>query len=82
MAKPFRRSISLAPELDSKVQGIVRHDKTSANRVIESLIQAGLEARESEKQRFFQLTDPLRESKTASEAEKVKQQLARMVFGD
>ena len=43
------------------------------NRVIVELIETGLEAREREKRTFFEL---------ASEQKRLKEELARMTFGD
>ena len=77
----MRRSIALPREIDSKVQKIARRQKRSANQVLGSLIESGLEARESERQRFFRLAERLRDSTDRAERERVKQELARMTFG-
>ena len=77
----MRRSIALPREIDSKVQKIARHQKRSANQVLGSLIESGLEAREAERQRFFQLAERLRSTSDRSELERVKQELSRMTFG-
>lgn len=53
----------------------------SANRVLESLIEAGLEAKEAEKRRFFELTERLRSAVDAAELQQIKEELARMTFG-
>ena len=45
--KLVRRSISLPPEIDTKVQSLASHQHRSANRVIENLIETGLEAKEA-----------------------------------
>ena len=79
--KTIRRSIALPREIDSKVKKIARRQKRSANQVLGSLIESGLEARESERQRFFQLAERLRSATDRSELERVKQELSRMTFG-
>ena len=79
--KTVRRSIALPREIDSKVQRIARRQKRSANQVLGSLIETGLEARESERQRFFQLAERLRSATDRAELERVKSELARMTFG-
>jgi hypothetical protein len=79
--KTIRRSIALPQEIDSKVRKIARHQKRSANQVLGSLIESGLEARESERQRFFQLAERLRSTTDRSELERVKHELSRMTFG-
>jgi predicted transcriptional regulator len=79
--KTVRRSISLPRELDSKVQRLARHQNRSANRILENLIAAGLEAKEAEKRRFFDLAERLRGTDDPAELERVKSEMARMTFG-
>ena len=76
-----RRSVSLSAELDNKVQKIARHQNWSANRVLETLIQAGIEAKEAEKTRFFLLAERLRATSNDQEAKQIKEELARITFG-
>ena len=79
--KTVRRSIALPREIDSKVQKIARRQKRSANQVLGSLIESGLEAKESERQRFFHLAERLRSATDRAELERLKHELARMTFG-
>jgi predicted DNA-binding protein len=79
--KTVRRSISLPAEVDSKVQRMARHQNRSANRVLENLIETGLEAKEAEKRRFFELAERLRTTTDAAELQQIKAELARMTFG-
>jgi predicted transcriptional regulator len=79
--KTVRRSISLPRELDSKVQRLAQRQNRSANRVLENLIEAGLEAKEAEKRRFFELAERLRDTSDPAELERVKNEMARMTFG-
>jgi predicted transcriptional regulator len=79
--KTVRRSISLPRELDSKVQRLAQRQNRSANRVLENLIEAGLEAKEAEKRRFFELAERLRGTDDPVELERVKNEMARMTFG-
>jgi hypothetical protein len=46
------------------------------------LIEAGLQAKEAEKQRFFALADRLTESADPNERQHIKEELARITFGD
>ena len=78
----MRRSISLAAETDAQVQKLARRQRQSASRVLESLIEAGLAAKEAEKRRFFELAERLRATSNPAELEQVKDELARMTFGD
>ncbi len=80
--KQVRQSISLPTGLARRIQGIAKNRKTSATRVVVELIEAGLEAKEAEKQRFFALTDRLIESADPDERQHIKEELARMTFGD
>jgi hypothetical protein len=80
--KQVRRSISLPAELDSKVQRLAAKQKSSANRVLEHLIEAGLEAKEAEKRRFYDLAERLRSATKPDEIAVIKSELARMTFGE
>ena len=79
--RPVRRSISLPPEINTKVQTLAAHQHWSTNRVIENLIETGLQAKETEKCRFFELADRLRTTTDKAELQQIKNELARMTFG-
>lgn len=79
--KTVRRSISLPRELDSQVQSLAYRQKRSANRVLENLIEMGLEAKAAEKRRFFELAERLRDTNDPAELERVKSEMARITFG-
>jgi hypothetical protein len=61
---------------------MARTQKTSANRVLVDLIEAGLHSKEAEKQRFFALANRLVESPDSTERQRIKEELARMTFGE
>jgi predicted transcriptional regulator len=65
-----------------RVQELAKRERTSASRVIVELIETGLEAREREKKRFFELADRLAESSDESERKRLKSELARMTYGE
>ena len=50
--------------------------------MIVALIETRLEAREREKRRFFELADRLVHTTDASEQKRLKEELARMTFGN
>lgn len=50
--------------------------------MIVDLIETGLEAREQEKKTFFELADRLVHSSDAFEQRRIKEELARLTFGD
>ncbi len=54
----------------------------SANRIIVDLIESGIEARERERKRFFELAHRLSRSGDAGEQKRLKEELARMTFGE
>jgi len=55
---------------------------TSTNRGGVDLIAAGLETQESEKKRFFDLADRLARSADRQEQQQLKEELARLTFGE
>ena len=82
LERPIRQSISLPPRVARRVKALARTKKTSANRVVVDLIEAGLEGQEREKKRFFDLADRLVRSSNPEEEKRLKEELARMTFGE
>ena len=80
--KPVRQSVSLSPAVARRIQALAKRQRTSASRMIVELIESGLEARESEKRTFYELADRLASSSDETEVKRLKEQLARMTFGD
>ena len=80
--KPIRQSVSLPPAVARRVQALAKRKRTSANRVLVELIETGLEARENEKRTFYELADRLSQADDESEAMRIKEELARLTFGD
>jgi predicted transcriptional regulator len=80
--KPVRQSISIPTQLARRVRTLAKRQRTSANRVLVELIEAGLESKEAEKQRFFELADRLTKSDDMAVRHKLKQELARLTFGE
>ena len=78
---PVRQSVSLPSRVARRVKALAKTKKTSANRVVVDLIEAGLEAQEREKKLFFDLADRLTRSSDAAEQKRLKDDLARMTFG-
>lgn len=60
----------------------MRSKKSSENHVLVELIESGLEAREKEKARFFELADRLTRAKDSAEQAQLKEELARLTFGE
>ena len=80
--KPIRQSMSLPARLAKRVKALAKHQKTSANRVLVDLIETGLESKEAEKRRFFELADQLSSSTDRAERRRIKEELARLTFGE
>ena len=79
--KLVRRSISLRPEINSKVQILAKRERRSASQILEKLIEAGLETQENEKRRFFELAERMIAATDRSEQQRLKEELARKTFG-
>jgi len=77
-----RQSISLPSSVARRVKTLARRKRISANRVIVDLIETGLEAREREKRAFFELAERLADSSDPAEQKRLKEELARMTFGE
>lgn len=80
--KPVRQSVSLPSRVARRVRSLAQTSNTSANRVIVDLIESGLDVREQEKKRFFELADRLARSRDPEEQKRLKDELARMTFGE
>jgi EAL domain-containing protein (putative c-di-GMP-specific phosphodiesterase class I) len=80
--KSVRQSISIPNQIAKQVKTIAKRERVSANRVLVELIEAGLESKEGEKRRFFELAEKLQTSSDAAEQRHIKEELARMTFGE
>jgi predicted DNA-binding protein len=80
--KSVRQSVSLPARVARRVKSLAQTSKTSANRVIVDLIESGLDTLEQEKERFLGLADRLARSRDPEEQKRLKEELARMTFGE
>jgi predicted DNA-binding protein len=80
--KPVRQSVTLPPGIAHRVKSLAKSSRTSANRILVELIESGLATREQEKQRFLELADRLARSRNREEQSHLKEELARMTFGE
>jgi metal-responsive CopG/Arc/MetJ family transcriptional regulator len=80
--KSVRQSISLPSRLATKVKGLAKSQRTSTNRVLVDLIETGIDSRETERRRFFELADDLTASTDPDEQKRIKKELARLTFGE
>lgn len=80
--KAVRQSVSLPPPLARRVKALARSQKVSSNRILVDLVETGLRSKEEEKRKFLELADRLSKSTDAKEQQELKEQLARMTFGE
>jgi hypothetical protein len=80
--KPVRQSVSLPARLARRVRTLAKNRKISTNRVLVELIESGMESKEAEKSKFFELADQLSSTSNPTERKRIKQILARMTFGE
>jgi predicted DNA-binding protein len=80
--KQVRQSVSLPARVARRVKSLAKTSNTSAARMIVALIESGIEAREQERKRFFELTDELARARDATDQKRLKEELARMTFGE
>ena len=64
------------------MKALAKTSSMSANRTIVDPIESGIEAREQERKRFFELADRLAHSRDAEDRKRIKAELARMTFGE
>jgi hypothetical protein len=80
--RPVRQSVTLPPGIARRVKSLAKSSRTSANRILVDLIESGLAARERERKRFFELADRLTRAPDPEEQSRLKEELARMTFGE
>ena len=78
----LRQSVTFPPDLARRIRSIARSKRTSASRVITELVETGLDAQEQERERFFDLADRLTQSSDPEEQRRLKEELARLTFGE
>jgi hypothetical protein len=76
-----RQSVSLPTRVAKRIRAIAKTRRTSANRVLVDLIEAGLQAKEAEKERFLALARQFKEISDPRESERLREELANMIFG-
>ncbi len=80
--KAVRQSVSLPSPLAKRVKALAKSRKVSSNRILVDLVETGLRSKEEEKRKFLELADRLSKSTDAKEQQELKEQLARMTFGE
>mgnify|MGYP001606171088 CR=1 FL=1 len=80
--KAVRQSVTLPSRVARRVRSLARVRKTSTSRVLVDLIESGLESKDRERQQFLQLAERLAQSKDRAEQARLKEDLARITFGE
>ena len=80
--RPVRQSVTLPARVARRVKTLAQTSKTSTSRVVADLINSGLDVREQEKKRFFELADRLSRSRDPEEQKRLKEELAHITFGE
>ena len=80
--KQIRQSITLPIGTAHRVRSIAQKQRSSTSKLLVELIESGLEAKEAEKKRFFELADRLSESPNPAERRRIKKELAKLTFGE
>ena len=80
--KVVRQSVTLPSPVARRVKALAKSRRVSANRILVELVEAGLQSKEEEKRRFFELAGRLSMSTDEKEQQKLKEELARMTFGE
>ena len=83
MARPtsVRQSVSLPGPVAKRVRALAKTRKTSASRVLVELIETGLQAKEDERERFLELARRFKETPDPRESDRLREELAELVFG-
>src|SRR5438128_515239 len=79
--KAVRQSVSLPPRLAKQVGSMAKSRKLSKNRMLLELIENGIDAEVRKQEQFFALAERFRNEKDPAAANRLGDELGRMVFG-
>ena len=79
--KAVRQSVSLPPRLAKQVGSMAKSRKLSKNRMLLELIENGIDAEKRKQQQFFDLAERFRNEQDPEAANRLGDELGRMVFG-
>jgi hypothetical protein len=82
VAPSFRQSVSLPRRVAKRVRALAKTRKTSASRVLAELIETGLKTKEAERERFLALARRFKESSDPAESDRLREELAHLIFGE
>ena len=73
-----RQSVSLPSRIAKRVRALAETRHTTASRVLVDLIETGLQTKQAQHDRFFELADQLAEAKDPAERKRLQEELARL----
>ena len=79
--KSVRQSVSLPSGLAKQVGSMAKTRKVSRNRMLLELIENGIDAEKRKQERFFALAERFRSEQDPEEANRLGDELGRLVFG-
>jgi len=79
--KTVRQSVSLPVKIAAQVRTLAKNRRLSSNRMLVELIENGIEAEKRKQQEFFELAERFRNATDPKEAERLGDELGRLVFG-
>ena len=77
-----RQSVSLPAAVARQVRTMAKGRRVSSNRMLAELVEDGIEAQKRKQREFCALVERFRSAADAKEAERLGDELGRMVFGD
>ena len=82
VVKAVRKSVALPLRTAKRVSALAKSQHTSANRVLIDLIEAGLQSKEAEKRDYLSTVEKLASTTDSELRHQLKQELARLTFGE
>jgi hypothetical protein len=79
--KATRQSLTLPPKLANQAGSMAKSGKLSKNRMLLELIENGIDAEKRKQQQFFALAERFRNEQNPEAANRLGDELGRMVFG-
>jgi hypothetical protein len=79
--KTVRQSVSMPANVADQVRSMAKRRHLSANRMLVELIEDGLEAEKRKQKEFFEVAERFRATTDDAEAQRLGDQLGRMIFG-
>ena len=79
--KAVSQSVSLLPRLAKQVGSMAKSRKLSENRMLLELIENGIDAEKRKQHQFFTLAERFRNEQDPEAANRLGDELGRMVFG-